>query len=55
MLFNANTAEGVQRRSPSLRRRGLTGLIAAPCDLGDAVAVEQMFAEFRRRDGSTCW
>lgn len=51
VFVNGTKPEGVARAMAELQGRGLTGLIAAPCDLGDAQQVEQLFAEIRRQTG----
>jgi NAD(P)-dependent dehydrogenase (short-subunit alcohol dehydrogenase family) len=51
VFVNGTTAAGVGRAMAELDRRGLKGLIAAPCDIGDAKQVEQLFADIRRQSG----
>jgi NAD(P)-dependent dehydrogenase (short-subunit alcohol dehydrogenase family) len=51
VFVNGTTAAGVDRAMAELQRRGLKGLIAAPCNIGDAQEVEKLFAEIRRHAG----
>lgn len=51
VFLNGTTADGVRRAVAELRDRGLKGLIAAPCDIGDPAAVEGLFADIRRLVG----
>jgi 3-oxoacyl-[acyl-carrier protein] reductase len=51
VFVNGTTAEGVGRAVAELRARGCERLIEAPADLGDAAAVESLFALIRERAG----
>ncbi len=51
VLVNGSTPEGVARAMEQLRSRGHERLIAAPADLGDAAAVEALFAHIRQGPG----
>jgi NAD(P)-dependent dehydrogenase (short-subunit alcohol dehydrogenase family) len=51
VFVNGTTAQGVDRAMAELERRGLKGLVAAPCDIGDAQAVDRLFANIRSRTG----
>jgi NAD(P)-dependent dehydrogenase (short-subunit alcohol dehydrogenase family) len=51
VFVNGTTAEGVGRAVAELRARGGERLIEAPADLGEAAAVESLFALIRERTG----
>jgi 3-oxoacyl-[acyl-carrier protein] reductase len=51
VFVNGTTAEGVGRAVAELHARGCQRLIEAPADLGEAAAVESLFALIRERTG----
>lgn len=51
VLINGTTPESVARAIADLRSRGHERLIAAPADLGDAAAVDALFARLREEPG----
>lgn len=51
VFVNGTTAEGVDLALAQLRSQGCERLIAAPADLGDAAAVEALFAHIRQSAG----
>jgi NAD(P)-dependent dehydrogenase (short-subunit alcohol dehydrogenase family) len=51
VFVNGTTVDGVSRAVAELRSRGCERLIEAPADLGDAAAVDSLFALIRERTG----